>query len=107
VVSDTAKRNCTLTLQARGLDAKKVYTVQLVKAVRNGKKTQTVMQGVGNAPFTLQVDNRGNGQLMYKPASCAALLSWSKIEVFLHPNKNPNGARRTPVLIGDLTKLTR
>ena len=106
VVSDKDKKNCTVTLQASGLDPKKVYTVHYVKAVKNGKKTTTTMEGVGVAPYTLTVDNKGNAQMMYKPASCADVLAWPKIEVVAHPDGNAKGTKITPVLVGDLTKLS-
>jgi len=105
VVSDKEKKNCTLTLQAAGLDAKKIYTVQYVKTVKNGKKTQITMQGVGVAPYTLTVDQKGNAQMMYKPTSCADVLAWPTIEVAVHTDNNPKGTKMTPVLLGDLSKL--
>ncbi len=106
VVSDKAKKNCTLTLQAKGLTPGKVYTVQYVKTVGMGNKSKTTMQGVGAAPYTLKVDNKGNAQMMYKPASCASVQAWQKIEIFLHPDNNPKGTNMIPVLLGDLSRLS-
>ena len=106
VVSDNAKEHCTLTLQAKGLDPKKVYTVHYVKTVKNGSKVQTTMQGIGAAPYTLKVDSKGDAQMMYQPANCAAILAWPMIEVFVHSDNNPNGTKMAPVLVGNLSKLS-
>jgi hypothetical protein len=107
VVSDMEKKNGTLTLQAKGLTPGKVYTVHFMKTVTTGGKSRTTMQGVGTAPYTLTVDSKGNGQMMYQPPSIASMMAWQRIGVFMHPDNKPTGTNMTPVLLGDLSKLAQ
>ena len=108
VVSDKAQKKCDITLQARSLDPKKVYTAWFVKTTKSAGKVTKKMQGVGKAPYALKVDSKGYAQVMATGLDCKTLLAWQTVEVYQHPDKNPKSMKGVvPVLIGDVSKLVQ
>ena len=94
------------TLEAKGLDPKKVYTVWFVRSVKVKGKTKMEMEGVGKAPYKLKLDAKGNAKLVYSPKDCPAVKKWQQLKIVEHPNKDPKSMKGIiPVLVGDMTKL--
>lgn len=94
-----------LTIEAKGLDPKKVYTVWFVKMVKKDGKEMPVMEGVGKAPYTLKVDKKGNAKMTYNPSECPAMQGWQMLEIVEHVDKNAkNMAMKNlvPVLMGKM-----
>ncbi len=90
-----------VTLEAKGLDPKKVYTVRFTKV--SGKKTYTA--GVGKAPYVLKVDKKGVGKLTYNAPKCPVAEGWQKIEVVEHTDKNPKSTKKlVVVLVGQMPR---
>jgi hypothetical protein len=99
------KTKYTMTLQASGLDPKKVYTIWFVKMGKRKDMKDTTMEGIGNPPFTLKVDKKGKAEISYDLKS-NPLEKWTTIEIVAHPDKNPKDMKKAvQVLKGDLTKL--
>ena len=104
------KKFHALVVQAAKLDPKAVYTIWIVKTVsekKNGKQVKnTVMEGVGTAPYTLKVEKNGSVALSAQEKDCLPYAGWQKLEIVLHPDKNPKNMKNTvPVLVGDITKF--
>jgi hypothetical protein len=90
-----------LTIEAKGLDPKKVYTVWFTKM--SGKKMD--MAGVGKAPYVLKVDKNGVGKMTYKPTKCPTTQGWQMVEIVDHVDKNAKNMdmkNLVPVLMGKM-----
>ena len=72
-----------LSLQAKGLQPDKVYTVWFVNM--KPKKHET---GAGNPPYMFKTDSNGNG-LYESRLSDLPFGKWAMLMVVLHPNGDP------------------
>jgi len=107
--SDNSQNELTIT--ASGLDSKKLYTVWLmkvVKAKKNGKETPVaVMEGVGDAPYTLTVQKNGTARLATEVKTCLPNAGWKILKVLEHPDKNLKNLKgAVTVMTGDVTKFS-
>ena len=94
------------TIEARGLDTRKVYTMWLIRTVKKGGKSKKEMLGLGKAPHVLKVDKKGKAKFVYNPKDCPDITRWQQLKIVEHKDKNAKNMKKiAPVLVGDLTKL--
>jgi len=107
LVANPGMSKFALTIEARGLDPKQVYTAWLTKTVKVKGKTQMQEQGVGTAPYTLKVDKKGTASTVYN-LTYDPRTKWDSLIVIEHPDKNPKSMKGTViVLTADVTQLGR
>lgn len=104
LASDQSKAKCVFSVEAKGLDPKKVYTVWLTGLKGPGGKVDAAkMQGFGG---TLKVDAGGHAKLATPVGACTNVLKWQKVEIIEHTSGNPKDMKKiAPVLIGDVTQF--
>jgi hypothetical protein len=105
IVSNPAMTKFDLTVEARGLDPKKVYTVSFVNTTMVNGKSKTQMSGIGTAPYAVKPDSKGYAKVAvsvnYDPRK-----KWQTVEIVEHPDKNPKNMNKiVPILTGDVNKL--
>jgi hypothetical protein len=115
----------TLTIQASGLDPKKVYTVWLItppppqKMAKAGTPAPKMdkmgpdhnmagkmqMMGLGRAPYKLTVDAKGKVNFAVAVKDCGKIVK-QKLEIAEHPDKDAKNLKNiVPVLTAELTKM--
>ncbi len=94
------------TIEAKGLDPKKVYTMWLIRTVKKDGKSKKEMKGLGKAPYVLKVDKKGHAKFVYNPKDCPDITKWQQLKIVEHKDKNAKNMKKiAPVLVANLTKL--